>query len=218
MTHFPTIQPIDVLARLAAPNAPIVLDIRLPDDLADDPTRLPGAVQIAFDDLQGQLNLSATRGAIVVCWKGLKLSAGATARLRSHGVDAVRMTGGHVGWRAEGLPVLSNAAPSRIALPLDASLPEALAAWACLRFDAPLAELLEVPRGDLPGVVDRFEATAPTSMPDLPGLSALPGADHLVALALAEGPPSALFPTFDLAFRSALRHERVTSAAHGAEA
>ncbi len=209
MTHFPTIQPIDVLARLAAADAPIVLDIRLPDDVADDPTRLPGAVQIPFDDLQGQLHLCATRGAIVSCWKGLKLSAGATARLRSHGVKALRMTDGQVGWRAAGLPVLSTVAPSRIALPLDASLPEALAAWACLRFDAPLAELLEVPRGDLPGVVDRFNATAPTSMPDLPGLNALHGADHLMALALAEGPPSALFPTFDLAFRGALRHETV---------
>jgi rhodanese-related sulfurtransferase len=198
---FPNITPIEALNRMAGDAAPTLLDLRLPED--QDCTRLPGAVAVRFDDLDRQLALCPF-GAMVICHKGLKISAGATARLRRRGVDARRLTGGHVGWVAAGLPVTDTAPPDRLAIALEASATEALAAWAAVRFNAPRADLLEVSLADLEAVRARFNAAVPGPLPDLPGMSDMTDALELATLALHAAAPSALFPMFDLAYKGAL--------------
>jgi rhodanese-related sulfurtransferase len=206
---FPNITPIEALARMASDAAPTLLDVRLPED--QDGTNLPGAVAVPFDDLDRHLTLCPF-GAMVICHKGLKISAGATARLRRRGVDAHRLTGGHVGWVAAGLPVTDTPAPDRLAIALEASAADALAAWATVRFIAPRAELLEVSQADLDAVRARFNAAAHGPLPDLPGLNAMADALDLATLALHTAAPSALFPMFDLAFRGALSQATMSEA------
>lgn len=205
--EFPDISALDTLAALARADAPALLDIRLSEDVAEDPARLPGAIPVPFDDIERQRALAAPNGAIVICHKGLKLSAGVTARL---GARAWRLRGGHVGWTQAGLPTVTDVAPAVLALPLDACPDEALITWAALRFIAPRAALLEVPREDLDGVVARFGAAIAGSPLPLPGMAVLRSATDLLTLALNDGPPSATFPMLDHAYRGALRHETLT--------
>ena len=215
--HFPDLSPLECLLALADPLAPILLDIRIPEDLAGHPRRLPASRAIAYDDLDAHLALARDRGAILICHKGQKLSSGATARLVARSVPAWRLAGGHVGWEAAGLPTTSLNAPrpTRLALPLDATPREVLTAWVALRFNAPEAEVIEVPRDDLQGVCARFSAETPSDLPPVPGLRALSmavlGPASLLPFLLADAQrPSACFPTLDMAFRGALRHETIT--------
>lgn len=211
MPHtFPQISALDTLAALADPCAPVLLDIRLPEDVDEDPTRLPTAQAVAFDDFERHCPLAEPHGAIVICHKGLKLSAGVTARLNAKGIAARRLQGGHVAWTQAGLLTVDRDGPQIIALPLEATASEALAAWATLRFLAPRAELLEVPRDDLAGVVQRFGAQAPQTLPQILGLTAMHDAMPAVALALGAARPSQTFAMLDLAYRGALRHETIT--------
>ncbi|ABD54144.1 rhodanese-like domain-containing protein [Jannaschia sp. CCS1] len=206
MPHdFPQITPVDALAAMASPNAPARLDIRLPEDVAEDTTRLPGAVSVCFDDIAQQASLAAPNGAIVICHKGLKLSAGVTARLRARGVRAWRLQGGHVGWTRAGLTTMPGDAPALVALPLEAAPEDVLATWATIRFAAPRAELLEVPLADLPGVLHRFGARVANPPPALPGLSQMGRVLPALDLALNAGPPSASFPLLDQVYNGAVR-------------
>ena len=203
---FPEITPYEAFLALAADAAPTLIDIRLPED-REGPERLPAAIDAAFDDIATHIAHAGHQGAILVCHKGLKLSAGATARLRARGVDAHRLSGGFVGWRAAGLPTLTAPAPTRIAIPLAASFEEAVAAWATCRFDAPKAELIEVPRDDLGGVLARFQA----STPRIPFPLSFDGDCATLDALLSVQPPSAIFPVLDALFRA--RHETVMTQA-----
>lgn len=211
-TDFPNLSPLEVVHALTRADAPILLDIRLPEDTEAYPAMIPGAVAVAYDDIDTQLALTRPNGAIVICHKGLKLSAGVTARLLNRGCPAWRISGGQMAWLADGLPVSDTPASLAIALPLDAKVDEVAAAWATLRFAAPKAELLEVPRSDLEGVTDKFNAALPTlqDAPALPGLATLladvtaPDSLFAAQLAGAGARPSAAFACLDAGYRGRL--------------
>lgn len=204
-SDFPQIAPFETLAAMVSPLALILLDIRLPEDVAEDPTALPGAHAIAFDDIEEQVRLAEPAGAIVICHKGLKLSAGVTARLCARGLAAWRLQGGHVGWTEAGLPTTKATPPRLVAMPLNATPTASLATWAMVRFTAPRAELLEVPPADVPGVVDRFGAVVANTLPDLPTIARMDDALPALALALHEGPPSQSFAMLDQVYKGAVR-------------
>lgn len=96
----PTEITVPQLARLIGTAAmPLILDVRIDEDFALDPAVIPGAVRCHH---QQMLNMSAKLGdrpVVVVCHKGKKLSQGAAAILRSQGVAAETLAGGHVAWR-----------------------------------------------------------------------------------------------------------------------
>lgn len=219
-SDFPNLFVMDVVRGLARANAPILLDVRLPEDVADYPGMIPTAVPVAYDDLESQLSMIGSSGAIVICHKGLKLSAGSAARLIARGVAAWRIAGGQMAWLAANLPVTKTPAPKTVALALDADAREVAAAWATLRFQAPRTELLQVPRGDLDGVADKFSAALPTAadipaFPDLHALLSDVADSPLFAAQLAgAGPrPSDAFPFLDAAYRG-----RLDAICHGTDA
>lgn len=222
-TDFPNLSPLDVVRALARADAPVLLDIRLPEDVADFPGTIPGAVAVAYDDIDAQLALARPNGAIVICHKGLKLSAGVTARLLSRDCTAWRIAGGQMGWLAAGLPVTDTPPPNRLALPLDATVNEAASAWAALRFIAPQSELLQVPRDDLAGVAARFDAVLPVieDAPELPGLAAFlaeaatPGGFFAAQLAGAGPRPSDAFACLDAGYRGRLDASSKSEGAKG---
>jgi len=162
MPHF--LSPHNLLPLIGTKAAPRLLDVRLPEDAADDPFTLPGAVRIAHTDMAA-LKAAAGRNTVVICQKGLKISQGVAAALRAEGYAAQALAGGTLGWAAQ------DAAP-RIAFqhlptgPLVANLSgiEGLAcAWIMHRFLAPLAPVWDV--SDPAPVADRFDGTALTSAP-----------------------------------------------------
>jgi rhodanese-related sulfurtransferase len=208
----PDVSPLETLATLARADAPRLLDIRIDEDVASFPGLIPGAIPVAYDDIDRQNALATGRGAIVICHKGLKLSSGVVARLRLRDHRACGLRGGQKAWVAAQLPLCHAPAPTALALPRDALPVEAAMAWAMLRFSAPMAELLVVPRDDVPGVVAMFGAVAPAEadLPDLPGLASLladiadPRSLFAAQLAGTTHGPADVFPCLDAAYRGRL--------------
>jgi rhodanese-related sulfurtransferase len=100
----------DKLAKLiGTPRCPVILDVRRDVVRAGDPCLLPGAralaeADMALDAIDG-LCAELTGPVVVTCAAGHGRSQGLAAVLRSHGVAAEYLHGGHAAWRAAGLPV-----------------------------------------------------------------------------------------------------------------
>jgi rhodanese-related sulfurtransferase len=91
--------------RLAAPDAPMLVDVRQPEEFTALPGHLPGAINVPLADLPGRTaELAARRRAIVVVCKTDRRSAMAAADLRAAGlVDVAVLRGGTDGWHQRGL-------------------------------------------------------------------------------------------------------------------
>ena len=154
---------------IGTPDAPTIIDVRIDEDFAEIPRLIPGARRQAFNLIESLASSLAGRRAVVVCHKGKKLSEGAAALLRTHGVAAEVLQGGAVAWAAAEAPTLTpNVGPSnslwvtrhrpkidRIACP-----------WLIRRFVDPDARFLFVPPAEVLDVADRFDA-APFDIEDV---------------------------------------------------
>ncbi|APX11408.1 rhodanese-like domain-containing protein [Tateyamaria omphalii] len=154
-----------LLPLLGTHQTPQLIDIRLPEDIADDPYRLPTAQHVPHRNIIAQLDtLDRTRAVVTICQKGLKLSHGAAAILRSAGFDARALEGGSVAWRGNGNTVVAlDAAPAcgtPWVLPATHDRRAALRAWVIRRWFDPDAPLLWVPVQHVDAVAHRFDAHA----------------------------------------------------------
>ncbi len=163
------------LSRLTGtPGAPVLVDLRIDADFADDPQLIPGAFRHAFTDLDALLPRVQGRATVVYCQKGRKISQGAAAILRHQGIACETLTGGQFAWRDANLPMVeaANLPPAdaqgrtvwvtrhrpkidRIACP-----------WLIRRFVDPNAQFLFVPPQDVALVAEKFAAT-PFDMEDV---------------------------------------------------
>ncbi|KTR01434.1 sulfurtransferase [Aureimonas ureilytica] len=157
----------DKLARLVGtPKSPLVVDVRTEEDFSADPRILPGALRRGQADVAVWARDLTGRTAVVVCQKGGKLSHGVAAWLCHEGIPAEVLEGGHEGWAAAGLPLVSaaklpprdkqgrtvwvtRARPKvdRIACP-----------WLIRRFIDPFAVFLFVQPSEVEAVGERFGA------------------------------------------------------------
>jgi len=89
--------------KLAAPNPPLVVDVRnLPELQAG---RIEGSVHIPMNELPARLaELPEGREVVTVCQKGMR-SFNAAGWLRQMGRSATSLQGGMDQWKALGLPV-----------------------------------------------------------------------------------------------------------------
>ena len=161
------ITPQQLLRLIGTPDCPAIADIRIEPDFADDPHLIPGSFRHPHTDIPGLIERLEGRPCVIVCQKGIKLSQGLTAWLRSEGVTAEYLSGGMYGWRdikgAPRLPAATLHAPvdgatlwvtrhrpkiDRIACP-----------WLIRRFVDPGARFLFVSPAEVAGVADRFGAT-----------------------------------------------------------
>jgi hypothetical protein len=103
------------------------------------------------------------RSAIIVCQKGIKLSQGMMAWLRSEGVDAQYLKGGNYGWRdLKGAPRVPAARIDESALWVTRHRPKIdriACPWLIRRFVNPDARFLFVSPAEVMGVADRYNAT-----------------------------------------------------------
>ncbi|MGC1496070.1 MAG: sulfurtransferase/chromate resistance protein [Sulfitobacter sp.] len=156
-----------LLRLIGLPDAPVIVDISIDPDFADDPFLIPGSFRHPHTDVQGLKDRLNGRPCVVTCQRGIKLSQGLVARLRADGMQAEYLSGGMYGWRdhpgapripAAALPALVDGATlwvtrhrpkiDRIACP-----------WLIRRFVDPDARVLFVSPAEVMGVADRYGAT-----------------------------------------------------------
>lgn len=86
----------DLASVLGTPRAPVVVDVREPDEF--EAWAIPGARNVPFSSLGRQLaTVEHDRRVVVVCASGQR-SAKAVGALRAAGVDAVNLVGGMLAW------------------------------------------------------------------------------------------------------------------------
>jgi rhodanese-related sulfurtransferase len=99
------------LSRLiGTPDVPVVVDICIDPDFNEDPRLIPTAFRHPHGDIVALAPALAGKKAVIVCQKGLKLSQGAAAILRTYGIHAEYLEGGNVAWRDAGQPLIPAAA------------------------------------------------------------------------------------------------------------
>lgn len=162
-----SITPQQLARRIGLPDAPVILDLRTPEDSAADPRILPGAIARSHTAVADWAAAYRGRRVVTVCQKGLKLSEGAAAWLRHAGTEAEVLGGGFAGWAAAGLPLLATAAiPPRDAegrtLWVTRQRPKVdriACPWLIRRFVDPSAVFLFVAASEVEAVAERFGAT-----------------------------------------------------------
>jgi rhodanese-related sulfurtransferase len=165
MPAFGTITPSQLSRLIGTPDAPAIIDVRDEGDFAADPRLLPGARHSAHGAVAALAPELSGRAAVVLCQRGRKLSEGAAALLRSHGIAAEVLEGGWLAAVAAGLPAI----PARL-LPQDGSasvwvtrarpkIDRIACPWLIRRFIDPGARFLFVAAAEVAGVADRFGAT-----------------------------------------------------------
>ena len=161
------------LARLiGTPDTPVLVDICIPPDFEADPRVVPGAIRWSHAEIDALVPQMRDRNVVVICQKGIKLSQGAAALLRTHGIAAEYLEGGNWAWRDAGLPLVPwEAIPPRRpdpAVPWGASLwvtrhrpkiDRIACPWLIRRFVDPSARFLFVSPAEVMGVAERFGAT-----------------------------------------------------------
>lgn len=156
------------LVRLVGvPRCPALLDVRTDEDLAADPRFIPGAIRRSHKTVADWASAFAGRAAVVVCQQGHGLSEGVAAWLRHAGAAAADvLAGGHAGWAAAGLPMIT---PAKLP-PRDAhgrtvwvtrarpKVDRIACPWLIRRFVDPNAVFLFVSAPEVRAVAERFAA------------------------------------------------------------
>jgi rhodanese-related sulfurtransferase len=156
------------LSRLiGTPQAPAIVDVRMDDDYDADPRFIPTAFRHDFQDAASLVPRLQGTGVAVACQKGLKLSQGFAAILRTHGIRAETLLGGIVAWREAGGPLVpASAIPARSpeghTLWVTRHRPKidrVACPWLIRRFVDSAARFLFVAPSEVPAVAERFGAT-----------------------------------------------------------
>ncbi|MEM6760028.1 MAG: rhodanese-like domain-containing protein [Pseudomonadota bacterium] len=205
--------PTDLLRQLGTAQAPRIIDVCIPEDVAHLPLRLPGSVRVAHGDIAEQANQFDTATPIVVvCQKGLKLSHGAAALLRNARHSATALDGGVVAWQANARPTIAEGAQHKhYALPCPAGTHALFSSWLIQRWIAPEAHFLWVPSDMCAAVADRFGAKSATDPIEIADAVDLTWPPLIRFLSQTDAPWTALLsavprlhPTPEAAFAAAL--------------
>ena len=164
MPGFNEISPSSLMRLIGTPDCPTILDVRIPEDLAEDPVVVPTSICVSHKDVAGLDRARLKTRVVVICQRGKKLSHGAAAHLRASGIAVEVLEGGIKGWLAADLPSVpiktlqsitqtwvTRHRPKidRIACP-----------WLIRRFVDPDAQILFVPPSEVDAVAERFNAVA----------------------------------------------------------
>ena len=149
-------------------QCPIIIDVRIDEDFSQHPILIPTALRSShtkIDQLASELKGSAV---VVYCHKGLKLSEGSAAILRSLKIKAEVLKGGILDWLEAAAPVVkSDRIPARNNLGNTLWVTKArpkidriACPWLIKRFIDPKALFLFVPAPQVSAVAEKFSATA----------------------------------------------------------
>jgi rhodanese-related sulfurtransferase len=156
------ISPQQLLRLIGTPDAPVLVDVRIPEDLAADPRLVPGSTTMPYTSFDPAPVGLAGRRAVVICARGRKLSEGVAALLRAQGILAEVLEGGAVAWAEARLPMVPVAAlpPGNLWVTRHRPKIDRIACpWLIRRFVDPTARFLFVAPAEVPAVAERFGAT-----------------------------------------------------------
>lgn len=171
----PTQITVSQLSRLiGTPDAPVIIDVCNDEDFNADPRLIPTAIRQPFDKIQELVPTLFGKKVVVICQKGLKLSEGAGAVLRAHGISAENLQGGNFAWRDAGAPlVTATKIPERNSegqtvwvTRLRPKIDRIACPWLIRRFIDPNAQFLFVAASTVLQVAEKFNAT-PFDMEDV---------------------------------------------------
>jgi rhodanese-related sulfurtransferase len=158
-----SISPHNLYARLGTAGAPLVLDVRRAAAFDEAESLIASAIRRSPDDVETwRQALPLSRQIVAYCVHGHEVSQGATAALRSAGIDAAYLEGGIEAWNAAAFPCMLKRAPEgggkwvtrehpkidRIACP-----------WLIHRFIDPIAEFIYVPTNRVVAVANETGGT-----------------------------------------------------------
>jgi rhodanese-related sulfurtransferase len=99
----PSIAPLELSERRASGTAPVVIDVRTPEEYAAG--HIPGAVNIPFDHIAGRISeIDAPHGVALYCMVGPRARKGEAALLGAGYTSVFLLEGGLAAWQAAGLP------------------------------------------------------------------------------------------------------------------
>lgn len=103
----PSISPSELDARNRSGDAPVVIDVRTPEEYAAG--HIPGAVNIPYDSVAERIaEVDASNGVALYCMVGPRARMGEAALLRAGYESVLHLEGGLAAWQAAGLPVERN--------------------------------------------------------------------------------------------------------------
>jgi len=164
----PTEITVSKLSRLiGTPSAPALIDVRIDADFDAEPNLIPGARRHPHHDIAALAPRLAGRRCVIYCQQGKKISQGAMAILRNHGIDAETLEGGHFAWRDAGealvpaarIPAVGASGGSVWVTRHRPKIDRMACPWLIRRFVDPLAQFLFVAPSEVLGVAEKFDAT-----------------------------------------------------------
>ena len=100
----PDISAAELHARRESEAAPLVIDVRTPEEYASG--HIPGAVNIPFDQVADRISeLDSPHGVALYCMVGPRARKGESALLDAGYETVFHLDGGLAAWQAAGLPV-----------------------------------------------------------------------------------------------------------------
>jgi rhodanese-related sulfurtransferase len=101
----PSISPVDLYERSKGGTAPLVLDVRTPEEFQLG--HIPGAVNIPHTELTSRIDeVRSEHGVVLHCMIGPRARLGETALLEAGVPNVLHLEGGFAAWRRSGLPVV----------------------------------------------------------------------------------------------------------------
>jgi rhodanese-related sulfurtransferase len=155
-----------LLRLIGTPDCPVIVDISIDPDFAEDPFLIPGSFRHPHTDIAGLKARLNGRACVITCQRGIKLSQGMVARLRADGLAAEYLSGGMYGWRdhPDTLRIPATALPA----PVDGAtlwvtrhrpkIDRIACPWLIRRFVDPDARFLFVSPAEVMGVAARYDA------------------------------------------------------------
>jgi phage shock protein E len=100
----PSVSAAELQARRESGTAPVVIDVRTPDEYAAG--HIPGALNIPFDQVAQRIaEIDAPDGVALYCMVGPRARKGESALLAAGYQTVFHLEGGLAAWQAAGLPV-----------------------------------------------------------------------------------------------------------------
>ena len=167
MSSFTNIAPNKLARLIGTPRCPVLVDVRIDADYALDPRLIPGAHRRPYDRVGEWAAQYSGNAVVVICQRGLKLSEGVAAWLRSDGIAAENLEGGFESWAQLNLP----ATPAAVVPARDAKartvwvtrsrpkIDRLACPWLIRRFVDPHAVFLFVAPTEVAAVAEKFNAT-----------------------------------------------------------
>jgi rhodanese-related sulfurtransferase len=103
-TLAPSISPAELHAQRESGAAPVVIDVRTPEEYASG--HIPGAANIPFDEVSERISeVDAPHGVALYCMVGPRARKGESALLAAGHERVLHLEGGLAAWRAAGFDV-----------------------------------------------------------------------------------------------------------------